>query len=176
MEENNPQTPNDSSQAGQVMDVKVTPAPVDSVEATGSNETAPTAQPVAVTEDSIPGPASQNSEQQAQPESSSTSEPPSNLPAPAAPSGHKAAAPLMAIIAAILVALGLAAVTVYAYMKSQDEAPKSTETSQTETQDSVPAATSADVDQASGEVDEALNASEEADFPDSELTDQSLGL
>ena len=89
---------------------------------------------------------------------------------PPAPQNHNNGAPVLAIIAAVLVAIGLAAVTIYAYIQSQD----TTETTQTVNQ--APPVTGEDIDSTEAEVDEALKSTEEADFPDSELTDQSLGL
>lgn len=179
MEENNHKDVGDSRQPGQVMDVKVTPAPVESTEtseaeAAASTETNVDSSVTSATETSEH--TNEHTEQAAQPLAAPSAEPPSNLPAPAAPSGRKAAAPLGVIIAAVLIALGLIAVTVYAYLQSQEKSSKSTESSQTDTTKTTPAVTGTDVDEASGEVDKALNSSEETDFPDSELTDQSLGL
>lgn len=86
---------------------------------------------------------------------------------------HKAGAPIAAITAAILVALGLAAVTVYAYMKSQNEnKPAATTTTQSASQTAA-----SEVDKTTKEIDNTLSSTSEAtDFPANEISDQSLGL
>lgn len=90
-------------------------------------------------------------------------------------SGHDHKAPIVAIASAVVVAIALAGVTVYAYMQSQDTGQQEPEIS---TQQAAPAPTVSeqDVNQAEQTVEEALQSSEQADFPDAELTDQSLGL
>lgn len=96
------------------------------------------------------------------------------LPAPAIPTGHKAGGPIIAIVSAVVVALGLAAITVFAYMKTQQtETPASQQS--TSAGETTPAPTE-EVDQAAKEVDEAINAADEADLNEAELTDESLGL
>lgn len=113
--------------------------------------------------------------QQTAPEPASSPEQPADIQTPAdvPEPPHKAGAPIAAIIAAILVAIGLAAVTVYAYMKTQEDGKKTTSTS-TQT-DSSNAAN--EVDQTTKEIDSTLNSTSEAtDFPEAEITDQSLGL
>ena len=89
---------------------------------------------------------------------------------------HKAGAPIAAIIAAIFVAVGLIGVTVYAYVKNQDGSktdkyslPGASSQTQADT-------TGKEVDDTSKDVDNALKSVDDADFPESELTDQSLGL
>lgn len=159
--------------SGQVMDVKVTPAPVETtlipnVEAAGDP----------VTEEAVQSAGSSdevNASTNKSPETNPTTEPINNSSPPNPSSGHKTGAPVAAIIAAVVVAVGLAAVTVYAYISSNDKAANTTDTNQNETSNS-PAVTEQDVDETSNEVDGALNSTEETDFPDSELTDQSLGL
>ncbi len=92
--------------------------------------------------------------------------------AASAQSQHKSGAPIVTIVAAILVAIGLAAITVYAYMQQQ---PKTAEPSTT-TQSTTPTVSEDEVNQADADVDEALKSADEVDFVESELTDQSLGL
>ncbi|MBA3758251.1 hypothetical protein H0X10_01295 [Candidatus Saccharibacteria bacterium] len=89
---------------------------------------------------------------------------------------HKAGTPIVAIIAAVIVAVGLIGVTVFAYMKNQDGSktdkyslPGVSSQNQADT-------TGNEVDDTSKDVDNALKSADEADFPESELTDQSLGL
>jgi uncharacterized protein HemX len=88
----------------------------------------------------------------------------------------KTGTPIAAIAIAILVAVGLAGVTVYAYMKTQNEtkSPYETGSQQTEQPASV---TPADVDSTSKEIDDAVNSIDDSkDLPENELSDQSLGL
>lgn len=94
-------------------------------------------------------------------------------PAPLQPIVHKSGAPVFAIVAAVLVAIGLAGVTVYAYMQTQKK--PAADTTQTTTEDKS-ADDAKELDETSKDVDEALEASEEADFPENELTDQNLNL
>lgn len=99
----------------------------------------------------------------------------SQLPAPTAPAGHKSSGPIAAIVAAIVVALGLAAVTVYAYMKMQNESkPTSSQLEDSNKQTETPV--SEDVDNATKDVDEAINATDQSGFDEAELSDESLGL
>lgn len=174
MNENN-QENQPSTSPGQVMDVKVTPVPVEPPEDVSTSPFIPTVEaagdPVGtesdVTANEMPNKAGVPVADQY--------EPTDNFSPPAAPSGHKASGPLFAIIAAVLVAVGLAAVTVYAYINSTEKDKKGIDNSQQEST-KTPAVTSQDVDNASNDVDDALNSTEDTDFPDSELTDQSLGL
>lgn len=94
-------------------------------------------------------------------------------PAPIQPVIHKSGAPVFAIVAAVLVAIGLAGITVYAYMQTQKK--PATDTSQTATDDSK-ADDAKELDETAKDVDKALEASEEADFPENEMTDQNLNL
>lgn len=102
-------------------------------------------------------------------------QPANEAPAPQMPPApHKASAPVAAIVAAILVAIGLAAVTVYAYQKTQNDskAAKTNTSTQTELK-----STAKEVDQTAKEIDSTLTTTDDAkDFPESEITDQSLGL
>jgi uncharacterized protein HemX len=92
---------------------------------------------------------------------------------PPKPVKHKSGAPIAAIIVAILVALGLVGVTVYAYMQSNKKTPATTTT----TQQTTDKATTQDVDQASKDVDDSLKSLDaNKDFPESDLSDQSLKL
>lgn len=88
--------------------------------------------------------------------------------------------PVAVIVVAVLVALIMAGLTVFAYMKTKNstkptgdqssQQPTASEKTQTQ------GATTADVDSVSKEVDNAAAANETADIPESDLTDQSLGL
>lgn len=97
-----------------------------------------------------------------------------NLPAPAVPAGHKAGGPIAAVIAAIVVAVGLAAVTVYAYFKTQNDNKPST----SETAPAAQAEPSAadEVDDTTKEVDQAIEDADGSEFDEAELSDESLGL
>lgn len=95
-------------------------------------------------------------------------------PAPIQPVIHKSGAPILAIVTAVLVSIGLAGITVYAYMQAQkDNKPAA---SQTTTEDNSAAESSQEIEDTSKEIDKALEASEETDFPEDELSDQSLDL
>lgn len=101
---------------------------------------------------------------------------PDTIKRPELPATHKHGAPIVPIILAIVIAAILAVVTVLAF-KSVDPVTPERATQSDDTSQSEAAVTPQSVDQTSAEVDEALNATDEAaDFPDAELSDQSLGL
>lgn len=147
---------NQSKSDGQIMDVAPAPVEADSL---SKNSVVPT-----VSADESP----QAPEAPRQPAHDD------KLPAPAMPTGHKAGGPIIAIVSAVVVALGLAAITVFAYLKTQqtdNPAP------QQNTSANEPAPAPAEqVDQATKDVDEAINAADEAGLDETELTDESLGL
>jgi uncharacterized protein HemX len=87
---------------------------------------------------------------------------------------HKPKKPIGVIIAAVVVASLLAAVSIFAFMQQQDEEDTATSTSNNTTQQTD--TTPAEVDQTTAEVDKALEAAENTDFPESELTDNNLGI
>jgi uncharacterized protein HemX len=92
---------------------------------------------------------------------------------------HKSHPPIVAIIVAVVIALALVGVTVFAYMSSKNDTKHEGDdhemTEQQSSQQS--AATTTDVDDTSKEVDSTLGSVDEnKDFPESELTDQALGL
>lgn len=92
-------------------------------------------------------------------------------------SGKKA--PKAVIAVAIVVAIGLIGLSIFAYMKTQDESPATGNTDTTTHEDGdnhAEPATANDVDAATKQVDAALEPVDETDFSESELTDQSLGL
>lgn len=100
--------------------------------------------------------------------------PAAETPAPIQPVIHKSGAPILAIVTAVLVSIGLAGVTVYAYMQAQkDNKPAA---SQTTTEDNSAAESSQEIEDTSKDIDKALEASEETDFPEGELSDESLDL
>lgn len=90
---------------------------------------------------------------------------------------HKSGGPIVAIIAAVLVAAGLAVITVYAYMKTiqKDEKPATSQTAEDATRNEKEE-TGAEIDQTTKDIDGAIESSEEADFPEEELSDQNLSL
>ncbi len=93
-------------------------------------------------------------------------------PLKALPAGHKTTSPVLPVVAAVLVAIGLAAVTVYAYMQTQPKKDNKPNTSQS----AAPEVKSEDIDKEAKEIDRSLEAADEGDFPISELTDSNLGL
>ena len=157
--EDNTIKPNETTNPGQIIEVKT---PIDTpliptVEAAG--------EPPVINQETSMEPTPSVSEQQP------VSEAPPQMP----PAPHKASAPIAAIVAAILVAIGLAAVTVYAYKKTQNDS-KPAITNKNTTQTEVKS-TAQEVDQTVKEIDSTLTTTDDAkDFPDSEITDQSLGL
>lgn len=90
---------------------------------------------------------------------------------------HKSGGPIVAIIAAVLVAAGLAVITVYAYMKTvqKDEKPAASQTAG-DTARNEKEETRAEIDQTAKDIDGTIKASEESDFPEAELSDQNLNL
>lgn len=184
MREDN-QTFTEQPSSGQVIDVRVTPAP----QATSLESTEPESRPLIPTVEAAGDPSESegglatppetvpNNEQSASTDAQvkSDSNTVNNTPPPQVPAAHKTASPVLAIVSAVVVAVGLAAVTVYAYMQTTQEDSKtnSSQAADTVTSNEVK---KEDVDQATGEVDNALDATDEADFPESELTDNNLGL
>lgn len=158
MQDNTDQKPSDESvQPAEVEGVEVAQAPAAEEETSSSStDQEPT---------STPETAADGGDKDKAPEV--------QTPAPLQPIVHKSGAPVFAIVAAILVAIGLAGVTVYAYMQTQKK--PAADTTQTTTEDKS-ADDAKELDDTSKDVDEALEASEEADFPENELTDQNLNL
>jgi hypothetical protein len=168
MDENKPAENND----GDVINVKVIPPEeasetsiqpaslIPTVEAAGdppADQPSPTPEPEQTPEEASPPEPTGEENEAVQPTTQ-----------PAAP---KSSAPIAAIVAAVVVAIGLAVITVVAYMKQQDSnkpAPAANSTQQDTTAE--------DLDAATQEIDEALKASDDADFSESELSDQNLGL
>lgn len=93
-----------------------------------------------------------------------------------AKTGHK---PIVPIIIAVIVAIALGAVTVFAYMKTKNDTRGGGDTHTTaptaETQDSS-GATPQDVDDASKAVDGAAGTNDTADLPETDLSDNNLGM
>lgn len=164
MDNNTDQKPNEESlQPAEVEGVEVAQAPAADEETSQANSDQDSSKSEEQAGDSV--------ESDEKDEASTAAE---AAPAPIQPVVHKSGAPVFAIIAAVLVAIGLAAITVYAYMETQkDNKPATT---QTNTQEDDAAADSQAVDDTSKEIDKALEASDEADFPEDELTDQNLNL
>jgi uncharacterized protein HemX len=173
MEENNENNPVENPTPGRVIDVQVHEQFIPTVEAAGDppeDQTVPVTETPALSEEpSEPSP-EMPTEEAHEPD---TKPPHDEHPAPAA---HKPGAPVVAIIAAVLVAIGLIAVTVYAYQKSQD-GNKTDKYSLPSTNSETQADTATkEVDDVSKAVDSASNSADETDFSESELTDQNLGL
>lgn len=86
--------------------------------------------------------------------------------------------PVVAIVIALVIALGLAGLTVFAYMKNKDSVkPESDATTQQPTVAKTTPATTGDVDTATKEVDTTLQEVDNTeDFADTTLTDAALGL
>ncbi len=101
--------------------------------------------------------------------------PASAAPSTATPPSAKKKKPVLAIIVAIVIALGLAAATVFLYMKYYRTSSKTSNTSQQAS--AVTPATTSDVDQASKQLDTSLaQADDSKDFATTAISDQSLGL
>jgi len=84
--------------------------------------------------------------------------------------------PVVPIVTAVVIALALIGVTVFAFLKTKDSSNSTGDHPATHQETTTPA-TSSDVDNASQQVDEALAAVDDTkDFADSQLTDQTLGL
>lgn len=172
---------------GQTIDVKVIPAP--QLASTESIERAhkpfiPTVEaagdpPLGEAEPPTPEETEAHADEQSEPlapEAKPDNDTPNNTPSHVEPGAHKAPSPVLAIVAAIVVALGLAAVTVYAYMQTQTKDDRKTNSSQSANTAASAEVKKEDVDRTAGEIDNALKATEETDFPESELTDSNLGL
>jgi uncharacterized protein HemX len=104
----------------------------------------------------------------------STSNPQSSETEPVTPANpKKSRPPIMVIIIAIIVALTMAGLTVFVYLKTKDT-PSLKQASKQSQQDK---ATSADVESATQSIDESMKSVDEAsDFNDTELSDSNLGL
>lgn len=108
--------------------------------------------------------------------------PDGTLPANGAPTAsqdhqYKSGGPIIAIIAAVLVAAGLAVVTVYAYMKTvQKDAKPATNQLVEDAADKEKEEAGAEIDATTKDIDNAIDSSEEADFSEQELSDQNLSL
>lgn len=107
-----------------------------------------------------------------------TTEPSQNTPLAATPTqastnSHKA--PIGAIVAAIVIAVALAAVSVMAYQNNKDKQSATQQPAATQTQKED--VTASDVDQASKDVDQAMNQTDDtADLNPESLSDTTLGL
>lgn len=92
------------------------------------------------------------------------------------PKSHHA--PLIAVIVAIIVTLGLCGLVVYAYMKSKNNpTPAKTTNNTSQTPVAKPQASPEDVDQVSADIDQSLTSLDDAaDFSANAISDQALGL
>lgn len=87
--------------------------------------------------------------------------------------------PIAAIVAAIVVSLALIGVAVFAYLRSNKAANSAKTDSSAQSQQAAakPAATAADVDSTSAELDKSVNGVDDnQDLNSADLTDQTLGL
>lgn len=81
------------------------------------------------------------------------------------------------IVIAIIVAIGLTSAAVFAYIKTNQKTDNHPETEHTTQPTQSTPATTGDVDDASKQVDDTMNsANDEKDAPESDLSDQTLGL
>jgi hypothetical protein len=86
--------------------------------------------------------------------------------------------PVVPIVVAGIIALALIAVTVFAFLKTKETTtPDGDDHTSPTHQETSSAATTQDIDDANKEIDQTLTAVDEAkDFPEADLSDQSLGL
>lgn len=171
MDQNN--TPNDgSTEQKPINDVMAsapdentpmeTPAPVETVTPAATPEAAPAA-----------------TEAPATAEVASSIDPASSTAPAAQPEPivhHKSGSPVAAIVAAVLVAIGLAAVTVYAYMQSQADQKSDTSQSASSDQQTQQGDTAKDLDDTTTELDAAVKDTEEQTMPASDVEDKNLNL
>jgi uncharacterized protein HemX len=134
------------------MDDITTPKPDEMAAATPP----PAAEPVAAP---TPAPDTQSAEQQAEALLQTT-----------APKKPKT--PVGLIVFAIVVCIGLGALTIYTFVQTK----KKPETQQTTTQTTTPAVTAEDVENTSKELDETVDGVDNTDVNDNDLSDSSLGL
>ncbi len=93
------------------------------------------------------------------------------------PAHKKSGAPKAIIAIAIIIAIGLASLVVFSYLKTRDKAKEIATSTQSSNPTASEAVTVAEIDQVSKETDESLNKIDDnADFPVNDLTDPSLGL
>lgn len=181
---------------------KPTPAPsgggVMDVQAPQLKSTAPETPPVPPTASApgvVPGPvpapaANSESEDSKKPESGLSPELLAQAEAetkksdtkPNAPKIPKNRGPIVVIALAIIVALSLAGLAIYAYLQSQESSPTTQPVSdQIGTEDAEPAevtpATSQEIEDMSKELDDAINATpEDEEIPDGGLSEDTVGL
>lgn len=90
---------------------------------------------------------------------------------------HHSKTPVAAIVVAIIIALLLAGLTVYVYLKTKKDTPVPDDTPTTSQQSSTPKATTSDVDQANSDLDASLKEAEASeDVGSNDLSDTTLGL
>lgn len=98
----------------------------------------------------------------------------------AAHASRKNRGQLLAIIIAVVIALALSGIAVYAYLQSREEIDQPSQdanTVQQESESSTQPATSKEVEDTAKELDETINATEESqEIPDSGLSESSVGL
>ncbi len=92
---------------------------------------------------------------------------------------HKSGAPVVAVVVAIIVALALAGLVIFTFMKSKNASStskKAPTTAATQTT-AKPLASPADVDATNKDIDTSLSKTDDTkDFPAADLSDKSLGL
>lgn len=98
-----------------------------------------------------------------------------DVPKQPEPAVHKHGVPATAVIVAIVIAAVLALVTIMAF-KNAEKAVAPVNNTSVETQQEEPA-TPESIDETTTEIDQALEGADEAaDFPDEEISDETLGL
>ncbi len=188
MDNNNDKPAETPNTNGQVMDIEP-PKPVTEVPVTDASDTLASSDnstsdssvitPTTTAADSDAGtPADRPTTEEVQPQSNPTENSgptnPNPMAIPPAPVHKKSGAPKAAIVVAIVIALALAGLTVFAYLKTQNGADSKTPSTST---DSSQKATTDDVDQATKAIDDSANSTNDTtDFPANELSDQSLNL
>lgn len=143
-------------------------APEAPAEVPVSEETPPT-DPAPITENSDSPPVSESTADTSAPGADN----PMAIDHTQQPVAHKkSGAPMAAIIVAIVIAITLAALTVFAYMKSKSDTKITSKSAPT----AAAALTAADVDQAGQEMDATLQKADDTKDFANELNDASLGL
>lgn len=109
---------------------------------------------------------------------SEASQPPAEEAKPEKKRPH-VSGPVIPIAAAVIVAVGLAVVAVVSFVQPKEVAPSQTSDTATLEEakpEPTPAATESDIDEATKVIDEIDAQNDGTDFPDAEVSDETLGL
>lgn len=144
-----------------------------------AGEAQPSATSIAVSDGSVADAPAETPSAEDQPQSSEQNDEKPAVPEhPQMP--HKSSgAPVAAIVIAIIVALALCGLVVFAFFKAKNDTKLGGDTSSSNSQTTVtkPQASPTDVDQTTSSIDQSLNSANDAtDFSASDISDQSLGL